>query len=121
MLYGKAAVSLNSVNGGFVRLAVIEPLECCAPLAKSASGKLHCGVVIIRQWPVWAVSDDMCWGIWRICCEAENGRNEPMCLMLRVGPKSALLIHVSSVGCHMHGLTLPLKYWEHRRNRGLSN
>ncbi|WP_162171773.1 hypothetical protein [Sulfitobacter donghicola] len=43
-------------NGHFVRIAVIEPLKCCAPLAMSASGKLHCGVATIRQWLVWAVS-----------------------------------------------------------------
>ena len=34
----------------------------------------------IKGRAIWAVSDDMCRGIWRICCEAENGRNEPILL-----------------------------------------
>jgi len=43
------------LNGTFVRTAVIKPPKFCAPLAMTASGKLHCGVATIRQWLVWAV------------------------------------------------------------------
>ncbi len=53
---GRGADNRDELSfGSFVRIAVIEPLKCCAPLAMSASGKLHCGVATIRQWLVWAV------------------------------------------------------------------
>ena len=50
----RADIGANAAKWGSVRIAVIEPLKCCAPLAMSASGKLHCGVATIRQWLVWA-------------------------------------------------------------------